>query len=205
MGEIPAVAAGACITLEYIVASSAVARSWGDKVVAFIIAYIDDDSHFIMKYLQPGYGFNPMAFLISVSSVTLLLKGVKESKQATNLFTLLKVSLIAFMSIASLSLMDTNNLFPLLPAKFGIAGILRGSTSSFVGYIGFDEICCMGGEVVDPVKNLPRAVMGTIGLVTVLYVIAAIGLVGMVPYQYISETSGFPDGFRYRHGKKDSG
>ncbi len=199
MGEVPAVAAGACITLEYVVASSAVARSWGDKAVAFILTYIDDDTHIIAKYLQPGYGLNPMAFLISVASVVLLLKGVKESKQATNFFTVLKVCLIAFMSIASLSLMDKNNLSPMLPAKFGITGILRGSTSSFFGFIGFDEICCMGGEVVDPVKNLPRAVMGTISLVTVFYVIAAIGLVGMVPYQYISETSGFPEGFRYRY------
>ncbi len=40
--------------------------------------------------------------------------------------------------------------------------------------------------------------MGTIGIVTVLYVLAAISLVGMVPYNEISATSGFPDGFRYR-------
>jgi APA family basic amino acid/polyamine antiporter len=209
MGEMPAVAAGACITLEYIGAASAVARSWADKVVAFIITYYHpmihdqedeggDESSLLLRILQPGYGLNPMAFCISLISVLLLLRGVKESKQVTNFFTVVKLTLIAFMSIASLSLMQRENLFPLLPSRFGLTGILRGTSSSFFGYIGFDEICCMGGEVVNPSKNLPRAVMGTIGLVTVLYVIAAIGLVGMVPYEYISVTSGFPDGFGYR-------
>ncbi len=63
---------------------------------------------------------------------------------------------------------------------------------------GYDEICCMGSEAINPKRNLPRAVMGTILLVTVLYVLAAFALVGMVPYEDISVTSGFPDGFRYR-------
>lgn len=200
MGEVPAVAAGACITLEYIIASSAVARSWADKVVGFILTFCKnvDESSMIVQVLQPDNSISPMAFAISLASVILLLKGVKESKQVTNFFTITKVLLILFMCIVSLSLCDTNNFFPILPTKFGVVGLLRGSSSSFFGYIGFDEICCMGGEVVNPKKNLPRAVLGTIVLVTILYVIAAIGLVGMVPYDDISVTSGFPDGFRYR-------
>lgn len=206
MGELPAVAAGACITLEFVVASSAVARSWGDKVVAFIVTYHsrggnggdDGTSTKIISMLEPGHNVNPVAFVISTSAVALLLLGVKESKRVTNFFTVLKVALIAGMSIVSISLVQKENLFPLLPAHFGIAGILRGTSSSFFGYIGFDEICCLGGEVVNPGKNLPRAVMGTISFVTVLYVVAALGLVGMVPYNKISVSSGFPDGFHYR-------
>ena len=56
----------------------------------------------------------------------------------------------------------------------------------------------MAGEAINPKVNLPRAVMGTILIVTVLYVLAAIALVGMVPYNDISVTSGFPDGFHFR-------
>mmetsp|Transcript_21433 Transcript_21433/g.24357 ORF Transcript_21433/g.24357 Transcript_21433/m.24357 type:complete len:576 (-) Transcript_21433:192-1919(-) len=203
MGRIPAVVAGACLTIEYVGSASAVARAWGDKVVRFI-SHIDGDmedtsmQNMILKIIDPGYGINPMAFVVSAASVTLLLVGVHESKRVTNIFTVLKVSLVLLMSVASLSLFNVDNLFPLLPAKFGVAGIFRGSTSAFFGYIGFDEICCMAGEAVEPSKNLPRAVMGSITLVTVLYVIAAIGLTGMVPYEDISVTSGFPDGFSYR-------
>jgi amino acid transporter len=149
--------------------------------------------------LDPGFGINPMAFIVSALSVMLLLKGVKESQKVTNFFTVLKVTLVMFMSIAALSLVQVENLTPLFPEKFnGSVGIFRGSMSSFFGYIGFDEVCCMAGEAIDPRRNMPRAVMGSISIVTVLYVIAAIGLVGMVPYDSISVTSGFPDGFEFR-------
>ena len=60
------------------------------------------------------------------------------------------------------------------------------------------EIPCSLGEAINPKRNLPRAVMGTILIVTVLYVLAAIALVGMVPYEEVSVMSGFPDGFRWR-------
>lgn len=198
MGELASVAAGACMTMEYTVASSAVARSWGDKVVAFIAEYYSKDEDEALEFLRPGYALNPMAFLVSSASLVILLKGVKESKQVTNFFTVLKILLISFMSIVALSLFKKENFSPMLPAQFGVAGILRGSTSSFFGYIGFDEICCLGDEVINPKKNLPRAVMGTISMVTILYIIAAIGLAGMIPYADMSVTSGFPDGFRYR-------
>ena len=101
------------------------------------------------------------------------------------------------MSFGALAFFRAENLNPLIPAQFGVAGIFRGSTSSFFGYIGFDDICCMAGEAVNPTKNLPRAVLGTIALVTALYMFAAITLVGMVPYEDVSVTSAFPDGFHY--------
>ena len=101
--------------------------------------------------------------------------------------------------------------------------MIRGATSSFFGYIGFDgkccpknrkqfvallshcfcfrpteEICCISGEAIDPTRNVPRAIIITLIVVTSLYCASSIGLAGMVPYEDISGTSGFPDGFRYR-------
>ena len=60
------------------------------------------------------------------------------------------------------------------------------------------EICCISGEAKDPKKDIPRAIIITLLVVTSLYCAASVGLAAMVPYQYISEVSGFPDGFRYR-------
>eukprot|EP00557_Chaetoceros_sp_GSL56_P009906 CAMPEP_0176482260 /NCGR_PEP_ID=MMETSP0200_2-20121128/3279_1 /TAXON_ID=947934 /ORGANISM="Chaetoceros sp., Strain GSL56" /LENGTH=429 /DNA_ID=CAMNT_0017878561 /DNA_START=362 /DNA_END=1648 /DNA_ORIENTATION=- len=212
MGELPAVIAAACLTLEYLLTSSAVARSWGDKIVAYVHNLANDlnttsgDSssavgRILSKldlFLDPGYNINPAAFFVSASCIILLLNGIKESKKVANFFTVFKVSLVLFMSIVAIYLIEPRNFRPLIPAKFGIPGVMRGSVSSFFGYIGYDEICCMAGEAVNPKKDLPRAVMGTLLLVTVLYVLAAIALVGMVPYEYVSVTSGFPDGFRWR-------
>lgn len=205
MGELPAVIAGACLTLEYVFSASAVARSWGDKVVEYIRINIESRgtekglwSPLILKILDPGCGVNPMAFLVAASSVWLLLRGVKESKVVTNVVTLIKVGLVLFMAFGSLYLLDVSNLSPIVPPQFGIKGILRGATSSFFGYIGYDEICCISGEAKDPAKNLPLAVIASLCIVMSLYMFAAIALTGMVPYEDISSASGFPDGFRYR-------
>jgi len=204
MGECASVIAGACLFLEYVGSASAVARSWGDKVVEFARSFDSEEKagNFLWEcflfVLDPGFGINPCAFLISLASVLLLMGGVKESKVVANTFTTFNVCLVLFMSGMSLSLMKRENMTPLFPSEFGAGGVIRGATSSFFGYIGFDEICCMSGEAINPSKNMPRAIILTLAIVSSLYVTAAFGLTSMVPYNECSETSGFPDGFRYR-------
>lgn len=203
MGEYVAVVAAACLTLEYTGSASAVARSWGDKVVTYVRTW-EDASHGHAWYqtlvfvLDPGLNINPCAFVVSLGAVMLLLNGVKESKSVTNVFSTLNASLVLFMATMSLILARRENMVPLVPPQFGLGGIIRGATSSFFGYIGFDEICCMSGEAIDPSKNIPGSILITLLIVTVLYCAASVGLVGMVPYTDISETSGFPEGFRSR-------
>lgn len=190
--------------------ASAVARGWGDKVVVYLKLFDNyDDKNDITTYgssyyqlfisaLAPGHGLNFAAFLVSMGAVLLLLAGVKESKYVTNLVSSIKTMLILFIATLSLILMKKDNLIPYIPPEFGTAGILRGATSSFFGYVGFDEICCLSGEAINPKQNVPRAIIITLLIVTTLYVSASLGLSGMVPYQEISEASAFPDGFRYR-------
>lgn len=195
IGELPAVLAAACLTLEYVGSAAAVARSWGDK----IIEWAHEESLPLERYLDPGFGFNPMAFIVSFSSTLLLLKGVKESKGVTNFFTVFSVCLVLSMAVGGLTLMQRKNLVPLIPPQYGLAGVFRGATSSFFGYIGYDEICCIAGEAVNPRKNLPRAVLLTLVIVATLYMAAALALTGMQPYLEISTKSGFPCAFRWNH------
>lgn len=200
LGEYPAFVAACCLSLNYIGSAGAVARSWGDKVSNWAGAELGPD-HWFSRLCDPwpSAGFNPMAFLVASGSVMLLLKGVEESKWATNFFTYLKVSLVAFMVIMGASLADfRTNMRPLIPPEFGVNGIFRGATSCFFGYIGFDEACCLGGEALDPRRNMPRAVLWTVSVVTLLYMAAAVALTGMQPYAEVSGESGFPDAFRAR-------
>lgn len=194
MGEFPAVLAAACLTLEYMVSGAAVARSWGDKVVLWLV----DEWGWpqVEPYLNPGYGVNPCAFVVSAAAVVLLADGIRESKVVTNIFTVLKVVLVLFMTVGGFCLWDSSNLTPFVP--FGTAGVLRGATSSFFAYLGFDELCCLGGEALHPQRDLPRAVLWTLGIVTLLYVLAALALTGMQPHSDISDTSAFPEAFRYQ-------
>ena len=198
MGEIAAVIAAACLTLEYGVSGAAVARSWGDKVVA----WLRDQWHLgdsVEAYLQP-HGINLMAGVVSSASVLLLLGGVHESKQVTNFFTLTKMVLVLFMTVGGFSLFQLSNIHSETNsfAPYGTAGVLRGATSSFFGYLGYDEVCCIAGESINPQRDMPRAVLWTLFIVTVLYIFASFALTGMLPYDQISEASGFPAAFHDR-------
>ena len=198
MGELPAIVAAACLTLEYLFSGAAVARSWGDKVVEWVSSdTTEDESEWILKYLDPGYNLNPCAFIVSSVSSFLLWYGVRESKAVTNFFTSAKVCLVVFMGIGGMLLLRRSNLTPFIPQEFGLSGVFRGATSSFFGYIGYDEVACLAGEAKNPHVNLPRAIMIVVGFISILYMFAALALTGMQPYNQISETSGFPSAFRY--------
>lgn len=69
--------------------------------------------------------------------------------------------------------------------------------SAFFGYVGYDEVCCMAAEAKNPKEILPLAVMGTVAIVSILYVLASLALVGMIPYGELSNESGFSSGFGY--------
>ena len=197
MGEFVAFLTAACLTLEFLVSGSAVARSWGDKVVEWLNVELNAGP-WASRILDPGYNINPLAFLVSACCTALILCGVKESKFVTDLFTWTKVLLVCFMAIGGFVLLVPSNLSPFIPPEFGMSGVMRGATTSFFGYLGFDGICCVAGEAKNPSMNLPRSVMITLVLVTVLYIAAAVALTGMQHYTEISPESGFPEAFKSR-------
>ena len=100
------------------------------------------------------------------------------------------------MIVGGFALFDGKNLSPYVGPK-GMTGVLQGATTSFFGYLGYDEVCCVAGEALDPTRNVPKAVMMTIVGAAVLYFFASMALTGMQPYNLIDENSGFPSAFHY--------
>ena len=225
LGSQAAVLAAACLTLEYAVAGAAVARTWGDKLIWLWLesssasigtTELNTDgttpatgpelAQHLQTWMQPVAWLNLPAFVISAASTTLLLAGVQESKNATNIITAVKMILVVFMITGGFYFTWWKPPPPPLAtttipwAPQGITGIVRGATSSFFGYLGYDEVCCVAGEAKHPVRDMPRAVLGTLGLVTTTYILASIALTGMVsdPANDISPTSGFPSAFEAR-------
>ena len=187
LGELPAFLAAACLTLEYGFSSAAVASSWGTKV------------QFWFNSL-PGYRlsintlrYNFLGGFVQLLVTLLLLTGTDISKAIINIFAILKVLLVLFIIITGLMLYNSNNITNWLP--YGFNGLLRGSTSCFFGFLGYDEVCCLAGEAKNPSKNLPLAVIGTIVIVTILYVLASLALIGMQNYQTIDINGGFGSAF----------
>jgi amino acid transporter len=193
LGELAAVIAAACLTLEYAVSGAAVARSWGDKVSELKVMLMNGSS---VGTDQVSGAINLPAFLVSSVSTILLLAGVQESKTVTNFITAFKMLIVIFMTVGGFALFHRQNMKPLAP--FGTRGVVRGATTSFFGYLGFDEVCCVASEAIHPEQDMPRAVIGTLVIVTCCYVMASLALTGMLPYDEISPTSGFPDAFYAR-------
>ena len=215
LGEIWAVMSSMCQTLEYGVVSAAVARAWGNK----FIDYIREDSSNNEgedatsgwgTIFEPGSLVNPMASVIAFACTLVLLCGVQESKFATNVISSIKVLLICFMIVGGLLLAspiipqeDPNNprpatysnWTPFVPPEFGAEGIANASAILFFAFLGFDQICNLSGEAKNPVKDVPRAVVITLMIDAVIYMLAALSLTAMMPYADISTVSGFPRAF----------
>ena len=159
----------------------------------------------LAAFLEPGYGINPMAGIIALLCSLLLMWGVQESKMATNIISATKVSLIVFMILAGFLLSSNvfpetspasfSNWEPFIPPEFGAEGIVNGASILFFAYLGFDCICNLSGEAKNPVKDVPRAVVYTLAIDGVIYMLAALALTAMVPYKEISPVSGFPRAF----------
>lgn len=143
-----------CLSLEYGISGSAVARSWGDKVNAYIASFVASNMQASIpvggdftQHLQPafwnpfspGYGINIFAGLLQIAVVIILLAGIDIGKFAVNSFTIVKIVLVIFMTTSGLMLFQKEN-FDGGWAPMGMSGILRGATSCFFGFVGYDEV-----------------------------------------------------------------
>jgi basic amino acid/polyamine antiporter, APA family len=201
IGELPAVITATCLSMFYIGASGMVARSWGDKVVAWVAEELGDTDHWLYRLIRPRGPLSPLACVVSSMAVLLLLIGVKESKRATNIFATLKVCVSIFMVVGGLYFVDTANWTPFVPPEFGVSGVMHGATATFSGYLGYDCVCGLGGEAIQPERNLPIAILFTLISVMALYVTATLALTGMQPYGEISPVSGFSEAFYAKDAK----
>jgi len=120
------------------------------------------------------------ALMIIVFITWLVYRGMKESRNASNLMVVIKLCIILLVIAVGVFYVDTKNWNPFAPN--GVGGILKGVSAVFFAYIGFDAISTTAEECKDPQKDLPRGMMWAIIICTVLYVIIALVLTGMVSY-----------------------
>lgn len=125
----------------------------------------------------------PALFIIIVITA-LVYRGMKESRNASNLMVVVKLCIILLVIAVGIFYVDTDNWNPFAPN--GIAGILKGVSAVFFAYIGFDAISTTAEECKNPQRDLPRGMMWAIIICTVLYIIIALILTGMVNYKELS-------------------
>jgi APA family basic amino acid/polyamine antiporter len=134
---------------------------------------------------------NIPAMLIIFAITTLLVIGIKESASFNNVIVILKVCVILMFVIFGMSFIHTENWTPFIPnntgefGHFGWSGIMRGAGVIFFAYIGFDAVSTAAQEAKNPQRDMPIGILGSLAVCTVLYIIVALVLTGVVSYTHL--------------------
>lgn len=124
------------------------------------------------------------ALLITIIVTYIVYIGVKESRNSANMMVLLKLGVIILVIIVGAFFINTDNWVPFTPT--GISGILKGVSAVFFAYIGFDAISTTAEECKNPQRDLPRGMIYSLIICTIIYVLVSLVLTGMVPYTQLN-------------------
>jgi len=133
----------------------------------------------------------PAMFIIALLSLLLII-GIRESANFNNIMVIVKVAVILLFIVIGFFFVKTANWHPFIPENtgvwghFGWSGILRGAGVIFFAYIGFDAVSTAAQESRNPQKDMPIGIMGSLGISTVLYILVAIVLTGIVSYTLLN-------------------
>ena len=181
LGEIVAWVVGWMLMLEYGVSVAAVAVGWGEYLNDFLATFgITIPPQFANP---PGDGgvFNVPALLVVVLCTLLLIRGASESAKLNMVMVLLKIGILIFFCVVAFTAFDPNNLTPFLP--LGLLGVTAAAGQVFFSYIGFDAASTAGEEAKNPKRDLPFAIIGSLVVVTILYLLVTLAALGAQPWQ----------------------
>lgn len=139
--------------------------------------------------------FNLPAFLISVAVTFLLIRGIKESASFNTAIVIIKVLVVVLFIVAGIGYVNMNNIgigcSSEIPgcaefAPFGASGIITGAGVIFFAYIGFDAVSTAAQEAKNPQRDMPIGILGSLAICTVLYILVAGIMVGLVDYKLLA-------------------
>jgi amino acid transporter len=207
-GEIIAWIIGWDLLMEYAIGNIAVAISWSDYFTRLLHSaglYIPD--WLTMDYMTAKAGASaeaisawtnaPQLFglrtvmdlpaLLIVALITyVVFIGIKESRSISNLMVMLKLAVIFFVIVLGAFYINPDNWSPFSPN--GFSGIMKGVSAVFFAYIGFDAISTTAEECKDPQRDMPKGMIYSLIICTVLYVVLALVLTGMVKYSELGKS-----------------
>ena len=202
LGEMVAWTIGWDLILEYAVGNAAVAIAWSGYFSSFLRSVFHWDMPFwlchsyrdvMFSYPErigelPMLGGHHIAVNIPgmaiVAVITwVLVIGVKESAWVNNAMVVLKLAVLALFVGVGAFYIDPANWHPFAPN--GWKGIHQGAAIVFFAYIGFDAVSTAAEETKDPQRMMPRGIMGSLMICTVIYVIVGAVATGLVPYQQL--------------------
>ncbi|SFS50822.1 amino acid permease [Marininema halotolerans] len=184
LGEFIAWIIGWDLVLEYLLAASTVSVGWS--------GYFQNLLEGLLGWKLPvaltaapggeteGALFNLPAFLILMIITFLLSRGISASKRTNNVMVVIKVSVVLLFIFVGINYVKPEHWQPFLP--FGASGVMNAAAMVFFAYIGFDAVAAAAEETRNPAKDLPRGLILSLGICTLLYIIVTGIMTGIVPF-----------------------
>ena len=190
LGEIVAWIIGWDLILEYMVGASLVAIGWSAYLVNLINHLLRPfGTQLPHAWCAAPWGqdsgiLNLPAVLIVAVLSWLLVRGIKESARVNLTMVLIKLFVIVVFIVLTVWYINPANWQPFAP--FGFKGIMTAAAIVFLAYVGFDAVSTTAEEAVNPQRDMPVGIMGSLIVATVLYVAVAAIMTGVVPYKQLN-------------------
>ena len=213
IGEVFAWVIGWDLVLEFALGSATVARGWS--------GYLQSALGLPTSLFGEKATVNVGAVLIVVVLGVIAAVGIREAKWATNALVLIKVSITVFVIVAGVFFFKAANITPFFPASkpdseakgglaqplwqfatgadptaYGVAGVLTAAAVVFFAYSGFEAVANLGEETENPGRDMPRGLIGTLVICTVLYLLVCLVLTAMVDYRTIDASAPISEAFK---------
>ncbi len=202
LGEVVAWIIGWDLLLEYALGAATVAVGWS----GYMISFLKDVGITLPASLTAAPGthvvltdnstitavFNLPAFLAIIALTLLLMIGVRESTRFNGIIVAVKLAVIVTFILFGVSHIDPAHWTPFIPpntgkfGEYGFSGILRGAGVIFFAYIGFDAVSTAAQEAKHPQRDMPIGIIGSLLICTLLYIVVAGVLTGLVSYKALN-------------------
>src|SRR5215469_14127313 len=191
MGELLAWIIGWDLVLEYAVGAATVSVSWSSYVTKLFHMYSVELPESLVHCPwdpTPGIINLPAVFVILMISCLLMI-GISESARVNAIIVVIKVTIVIIVISVGWGMINPANYNPFIPdntgtfGEFGWSGVLRAAGVIFFAYIGFDAVSTAAQEAKRPQRDMPIGIIGSLAICTILYILFARILTGMVPYR----------------------
>jgi basic amino acid/polyamine antiporter, APA family len=203
LGELVAWIIGWDLMLEYLFGAATVAVGWGGNFVAFLAEFgivippAFTNAPFIVdaanNFSRTDAILNVPAVVLVLLMTIILVIGIRESARFNNAIVFIKMAIIFLVIGFGFMYVNTANWQPFIPentgrfGEFGWSGVLRGAGVIFFAYIGFDAVSTAAQEARNPQRDMPIGILGSLFVCTILYILMALVMTGMVHYSKLND------------------
>ncbi|MEU5427316.1 amino acid permease [Streptomyces olivoreticuli] len=220
LGELPAWIIGWDLILELALGCAVVAVGWS----GYIRSLLDNAGWHLPTSLQGThagrFGFDVLACALVLVLTAILVLGMKLSSRVTTVVVAIKVTVVLIVIVVGAFFITGANYHPFIPqsvgtkaggdikaplvqlmfgfapSNFGVMGIFSAAAVVFFAFIGFDIVATTAEETRNPQRDVPRGILGSLAICTVLYVAVSVVVTGMQRYDQLSTDAPLADAFK---------